>query len=183
MGIRNEAKEKMGHAMDHFHEELKNIRTGRANPGLVENVPVEVYGTQMRLKELASINTPELRQILITPFDGKNTQAIGKAIELANLGINPIVDGNQIRLNIPAMDEALRKEMVKLVHKKLEECKVAIRNIRRELNDRVRKEKKDGELPEDQMKKAEHEIQEETDAFCKKADGVSVEKEKEIMTV
>lgn len=183
MGIREETKEKMDHVVEHFHEELKGIRTGRANSGLVDNITVEVYGTQMRIKEIASVNTPESRTLLIVPYDAKNASSIGKAIEMANLGFRPIVDGNQVRLVIPPMDEALRKEMVKLVHKKREDCKVAVRNVRRDLNEKVRKAHKAGTLPEDQMNKAEKEIQEETDNFCKKADAYAADKEKEIMTV
>lgn len=181
--MRKEAKEKMGQVLNHYKEELKQIRTGKANPGILDNVFVNVYGTDMRLRDMAQITTPEPRLILITPFDRSNAGAIGKAIEKANLNINPIVDGNVVRLNVPPMDEAARKEMVKLVHRKKEDCKVSIRNTRRDLNEKARKEKQDGLMTEDVLKRSEKEIQEETDAFCKMADELAVAKEKEVMTI
>lgn len=178
-----EAKEKMGHVIDHYKEELKHIRTGKANTGMLDHVFVSVYGSDMRLRDIAQITTPEPRMILITPFDRSNSSAIGKAIEKANLGVNPIVDGNVVRLVIPPMDEAARKEMVKLVHKRKEDCKVGIRNVRRDLNEKVRKQKADGMIQEDQLKKMEKDIQEETDNFCKMADELAAAKEKEVMTI
>lgn len=181
--MRKEAKEKMGLVLNHYKEDLKQIRTGKANPGILDNVFVSVYGSDMRLREIAQITTPEPRLILITPFDRSNTSAIAKAIEKANLNINPIADGNVVRLMVPPMDEAARKEMVKLVHRKKEECKVGIRNTRRDLNDKARKNKQDGLLTEDVLKRMEKEIQEETDAFCKMADELAVAKEKEVMTI
>ena len=181
--MRKEAKEKMGQVLNHFKDELKQIRTGKANPGILDNVFVSVYGTDMRLKDMAQITTPEPRLIMITPFDRSNAAAIGKAIEKANLNLNPAVDGNVVRLVIPPMDESARKEMVKVVHRKKEECKVSIRNTRRDLNEKVRKDKHDGRVTEDVLKRNEKEIQEETDAFCKMADELAVVKEKEVMTI
>ncbi|SCA64111.1 Ribosome-recycling factor [Chlamydiales bacterium SCGC AG-110-P3] len=183
MTVAKDTEEKMAHAIEHLREELKNIRTGRANPASVEGVSVEVYGTQMRLKDIANISVPEPRQLLITPFDGSNASAIGKSLEAANLGMQPIVDGNAVRLNVPQMDESVRNDMVKLSHKKREDSKINIRNCRRDANEHVRKQKADGELPEDQMKRLEKEIQELTDKYCKMADEVCAEKEKEITTV
>lgn len=180
---KKETENKMRGAVEHLVEELKNIRTGRANPGMVEGLLVEVYGSKMRLRDVANITTPENRQLLITPYDASNAALIGKAIEIANLGIQPIVDGNAVRLNIPPMDESIRKEMVKLCHEKKEHAKVSIRNARREGNDTIRKQKADGELPEDQMKRLEKEIQELTDKYCKQADEIATEKEKEVTTV
>ena len=116
---------------------------------------VEVYGSQMRIKDTASITAPEPRHAPHHPFDSQNTGAIGKAIEKANLGVMPIVDGNVVRIKIPPMDESMRKEMVKLCHKRREEAKVSIRNIRRDGNEAVRKQKADGEIAEDIMKKLE----------------------------
>ena len=106
MGIEDQTKAKMTAAIEHLKNELKGIRTGRANPGMLDNVTVEVYGSQMRIKDIASVNAPEPRQLLITPFDTQNTAAIGKAIERANLGFMPIVDGNVVRIKIPQMDES-----------------------------------------------------------------------------
>lgn len=183
MDILDQTKAKMAAALEHLKNSLKNIRTGRANPGMVENVHVEVYGSQMRLKDIASISAPEPRQLLITPFDPQNANIISKAIERANLGFMPIVDGHAIRIKIPPMTEESRKKMVKICHDEREQSKVSIRNIRREANEAVRKQKADGIIGEDLMKKWEKHIQEFTDKFCKEADEVSEKKEKEIMTI
>lgn len=183
MSVLDETEQHMQAAIDHLHGELKNIRTGRANPGLVEGVNVEVYGTMMRLQDLANVTSPEPRQLLITPYDHSNTPAVGKAIEKANLGVQPIVEGNVVRITIPAMDEALRSDMVKLCHKKREEAKVSIRNCRRDANDAIRKQKADGEIPEDVLKSLEKDIQNLTDKYCKNADEACAEKEKEVTTI
>lgn len=183
MDIIEQTKSKMLAAIEHLKNELKTIRTGRANPSMLDNVTVEIYGTHMRLKDIASINAPEPRMLLITPFDTKNSPIIGKAIEKANIGLMPIVDGNVVRIKISQMDESVRKEMVKLCHSFREKAKVSIRNIRGDSNKVVRKQKADSEIPEDQMKKAEKSIQDLTDKFCKEADDVSDKKEKEISTI
>lgn len=183
MSILDQTKAKMALALDHLKSDLKNIRTGRANPGMVEHVMVEVYGSPMRLKDIASITTPEARQLLITPFDPQNANVIGKAIDKANIGFTPIVDGNAIRIKIPPMTEELRKKMVKICHDEREKSKISIRNIRREANETARKQKADGEIAEDVMKKLEKSIQELTDKFCKEADDISEKKEKEISTI
>ncbi len=183
MSIVDQAKEKMKAAIEHLKHELKSIRTGRANPAMLDSINVEVYGTQMRLKDIASVTTPEPRTILITPFDTKNASVIGKAIEKANIGLMPIVDANVVRLKIPPMDESMRKEMIKQCHKKREECKVGIRNVRREYNDLARRQKADGDIPEDILKKLEKNIQDLTDSCCKEADEVSEKKEKEVSTI
>lgn len=183
MSVTKDTKLKMEHSLEHLRDELKNIRTGRANPGIVEGVTIEVYGTQMRLKDIANITVPEPRQLLITPFDASNASSIGKSLEAANLGMRPIVDGNAVRLTVPQMDQSVRNDMVKLLHKKREEAKVSVRNCRRDANDLVRKQKADGDLAEDMMKTLEKEIQELTDKHCKMADEISAEKEKEITTI
>lgn len=183
MSIFDQTKAKMLAALEHLKNELKSIRTGRANPGMLDNVSVEVYGSQMRLKDIASVTAPEARQLLITPFDPQNNSSIGKAIERANLGFMPIVDGHSVRIKIPQMDEAVRKEMVKLCHKRREEAKVSIRNIRRDGNDIARKQKAAGEMPEDVLKKIEKDIQEITDKYCKEADDLAEKKEKEVITI
>lgn len=183
MDIIDQTKKKMQGAIDHLKNELKTLRTGRANPGMVEHVSVDVYGTHMRLKDLASISTPESRQLLITPFDGKNAHAIAKGIEAANLNVSAMVDGNVVRVKVPEMDTSVRQQMVKLSQKKCEETKVGIRSVRRDSNEFVKKEKSSGTIPEDLMKKYEKQIQELTDKFCKMADEVCAEKEKEILTI
>lgn len=183
MNITDQAKTKMTAAMEHFKNDLKNIRTGRANPGMLDNVTAEVYGSPMRLKDLASISVPEPRQLLITPFDPKNTGAIGKGIERANLGFTPIVDANVVRIKIPQMTEDIRKKMIKICYEELEKAKVSFRNIRRDANEAARRQKADGEIAEDLMKKLEKNIQELTDKFCKEAEEVCQKKEKEIAMV
>lgn len=183
MSVTDDTKSKMAAAIEHLKVELKGIRTGKANPGMLDTVFVEVYGSNMRIKDLASVTSPEMRQLLITPFDPQTNHAIAKGIEKSNLGFQPIVDGNSIRIKIPQMDETIRKEMVKLCHKKREDTKVSIRNIRRDSNELIRKQKSNGEIPEDQLKKMEKQIQELTDKFCKEADDISEQKEKEVMHV
>lgn len=177
MSSLEQTKAKMLAALEHFKNELKNIRTGRANPGMVEHVKLEVYGAQMQLKDVASITVPEARQLLITPFNAP-AAAIGKAIEKANLGFIPIVDGNAVRIKIPPMTEEIRKKMVKICHEEREKAKVTIRNIRRDA-----KQKAGSDIPEDQLKKLEKNIQDLTDKFCKEIDELSEKKEKEISTI
>ena len=176
--IADDAKAKMQAAIEHLKNDLKAIRTGRANTGMLDGIIVEIYGTSMRLKELAQVTSPEPRMLLVTPFDSKNTNSIAKAIEKANLGINPIVDANAVRLRIPAMDESMRKEMVKVCHKRREDSKIGIRNTRRDCNEHARREKAEGRLPEDQLKKLEKTIQDYTDKFCKEADDLARPKKK-----
>ncbi|NGX26406.1 MAG: Ribosome-recycling factor [Chlamydiae bacterium] len=183
MSIADETKTKMQEALEHFKKELAQLRSGRANPGMLDSVTIEVYGTQMRIRELANVSTPEARQILITPFDPQTAGPIGKSIEKANLGFQPILEGNLIRINIPPMDESMRKEIVKQGKKKTEDAKVAIREVRRKSNDLVRKQKADSDITEDEVKKAEKSVQELTDDFCKQVDELFAIKEKEIMTV
>lgn len=183
MGILDQTKAKMTAAIEHFKEELKSIRTGRANPAMLDHVSVEIYGTQMKIKELASVTVPEPRQLLITLFDTGNKGVVAKAIEKANLGVMPIIDGNVIRIKIPPMDENSRKEMIKLCHKRAEECKVGVRNVRRDSNEVIRKQKNDGIIGEDELKKTEKQIQDLTDKFCREADEITVKKEKEVSTI
>lgn len=183
MSILKQTETKMNAAIEHLKEELKKIRTGHANPAMVENIQVEVYGTQMRLRDLSSVTTPEPRQLLITPYDASNAGVIAKSIEKANLGFNPIVDGHSVRLNIPPMDKNMRQEMAKLCHKKKEEAKITIRNNRREGNEMARRQKEEGHIGEDIEKKLEKDIQELTDRFCKKADELSLAKEKEVSAI
>lgn len=183
MDVVSDTNKKMQAAVDHLKQDLKGLRTGRANPSIVEHVSVDVYGTRMRLSEMATISVPESRQIVISPYDANNLHAIAKAIEAANLNLRAVVDGNVIRIKIPEMDASVRQEMVKQGKKKCEEAKISIRNVRRDSNELVKKQKADGDIPEDMMKKFEKKIQELTDKFCKMADDMTAEKEKEILTV
>jgi ribosome recycling factor len=181
--IETQVKTAMQAAVDHLKSELKTLRTGRANASILDKVHVEIHGTHMPLKGLANINVPEARQIVVTPFDQQNLHAISKAIEAANLGVNPRIDGKVIRIGIPPMDESIRKQMAKQCKEHAEKTKVSLREVRRKFNDLIRKQKSDGVLPEDQMKRLEKFIQEMTDKFCKDVDTACAEKEKEIMTV
>jgi ribosome recycling factor len=183
MDVIEQTKNKMKAAIEHLKTELKAIRTGRANPGMVDSVSVEVYGTHMRIKDLASVTSPESKQILISPFDPKNAPLISKAIEKANIGIMPKLEGHSIRLTVPAMNEEMRKEMVKLIHKKLEEAKVSIRAVRRDANDQLKKQKSSSEISEDILGRHEKEIQKLTDDFCREADDVSRQKESEVVHI
>ncbi len=183
MDIMDQTKSKMTAAIEHLKEDLKGIRTSRANPAMLDNVMVDVYGSLMRIKDVASITTPESRQLLITPFDVQTKGAIGKAIEKANLGVMPIVDGNVVRIKVPPMDDSVRKEMIKICHDRREKAKVSIRNIRRESNELARKQKNDGTLAEDLLKRYEKQIQDLTDKFCKECDDLAEKKEKEVSTI
>jgi ribosome recycling factor len=183
MSILKQTEDKMKTALEHLKDELKGIRTGHANPGMLDKIMVNVYGSLMKLREIASITTPESRQILVSPFDPSNCGPIGKALEASDLGFRPIVEANVVRINIPQMDANIRSEMVKLCHKKREESKISIRNIRREANEIARKQKNDGIVGEDILKTNEKKIQELTDSYCKKADEISAVKEKEVSTI
>lgn len=174
---------KMKAVIEHLKTELKSLRTGRANPAMIEGVMVEVYGSPMRLKDIAAITTPESRQLLITPFDRSNGPTIAKSIEKANLGLQPVLEGQSIRISIPPMDQNTRKEMIKSAHHKQEEAKVGVRHVRREINDHMRKKKSDGDLAEDVLKSLEKKVQDLTDKFCKEADDLTAAKEKEISTI
>lgn len=179
----NETTKKMSQAIDHLKHELQAIRTSRANPNMLDSVSVEVYGTAMRLKDLASISTPEPRALLITPFDANNVHAVAKGVEKANLGVQPTVDGSVVRIKIPEMDASVRDQMCKLARKKCEEAKVSIRNARRDGNEEGKKEKNASAISEDLLKRLEKQIQDATDKHCKTADALTSTKEKEIVTV
>lgn len=181
--IAQETKSKMQAAIDHFKGELKNLRSNRANPSVLDNVSVEVYGSPMRIRELANVTSPEARQLLVSPFDPSTCSAIAKGIEKANLNLQPVVEGQSIRINFPPMDKSVREQTAKLAKQKAEDAKVAIREIRRKANDTVKKLKADGDITEDIVKKEEKNIQELTDKSCKEVDDLYSSKEKEIMTV
>lgn len=183
MDIGKDTKAKMQSAIDHFKQELKNLRTGRAAPSILDNVMVESYGSMMRLKDMANVNAPESRQLVISPFDPQTLHAIAKGIEKANLNLQPIVDGHIVRINIPPMDESMRKEIAKVAKKKAEDAKIAIREVRRKGNELARKQKADSVITEDVLKKLEKSIQEMTDQSCTEIDQLYTAKEKEILTV
>jgi ribosome recycling factor len=178
-----EAEEKMLKSEEHLVQELAGVRTGKASPALVENLTVEVYGSNMRIRELATITCPESRSLLIQPWDASNTHPIEKGILKANLGLNPSVQGKLIRINLPELSTERRQEFVKLVKKMTEEARVAIRHNRREALELLKKAGKEGGVTEDDVANAEKEIQKLTDQYIGKLDAHLATKEKEIMTV
>jgi ribosome recycling factor len=178
-----EAEEKMLKSEDVVQHEFAGVRTGKASPALVENIMVEAYGGQMRIRELAGITTPEPRMILIQPWDATTVHPIEKAIQKTNLGLNPSVDKKLIRIVLPELSEERRVEFTKVVKKMTEDGRVAIRHIRRDAIEHLKKEQKEGLITEDELKHAEKEVQKLTDQYIAKIDEHLAHKEKEIMTV
>jgi ribosome recycling factor len=178
-----EAEEKMMKTEEVVQHEFAGVRTGKASPGLVENIMVEVYGSQMRLREVAGITTPEHRMLVIQPWDATTVHPIEKAIQKANLGLNPAVQGKLIRIVLPELSEERRQEFVKIVHKMTESGRVAIRHVRRDALEHVKKEAKNGGISEEDVEHAEKEIQKLTDDYIAKLEAHLQHKEKEIMTV
>src|SRR5688572_26750267 len=178
-----EAEEKMAKTEEVLVREFAGVRTGKASAGLVENIQVEVYGSNMRIRELAGITTPETRVILIQPWDAATVHPIEKAIQKANLGLNPSVDKKFIRIVLPELSTERRNEFVKIVHKMTEDGRVAIRHVRRDAMEALKKSAKVGGVTEDQVEAAEKEIQKLTDQYIAKLDQHLAHKEKEIMTV
>ncbi|MBJ7448889.1 MAG: ribosome recycling factor [Parachlamydiales bacterium] len=183
MSVLDDAKQKMQTTIEHLKTDLKGIRSGRANPAMLDGIEAEIYGAKVKLKNIANISAPEPRALVVTPFDPSNIPAVSKAIEKSNLGLQPVNDKTLIRITIPPMDSKLRQEMVKQTKKKGEESKVNIRNTRRDCNELIKKQKAAGDIPEDLMKKQEKQIQELTDKFCKEIEDVVVQKEKDILEV
>ena len=179
----DQLQEKINKSENLLKEDLATVRAGRANAALVDKVTVEYYGTPTPLKSLANISVPEPRTLLITPFDPKSIPEIEKAINIANIGINPINDGKLIRLQIPQVTEERRKELTKTVKKMGEDTKVAVRNLRRDANDKVKKLEKAGDYTEDDRKEALDDIQKMVDQAIKDIDQIVADKEKEIMEV
>jgi ribosome recycling factor len=181
--IFDSTKEKMQKAVNALERELATIRAGRATPGLLDKVTVDYYGTQTPLNQLASISTPETRLLVVQPWDKGIIGDIEKALLKSDLGLTPSNDGNVIRLSIPQLTEERRRELVKFVRKKGEESKVAVRNLRREANDSLKEMEKAGDITEDQLRRAQEEVQKITDSYVNKVDNVLGKKENEIMEV
>lgn len=179
----NILEDKMKKAIEHLEEEYSTIRAGRANPAILNKVQVEYYGALTPINQVGSISVPEARQILITPWDRTVLSAIEKAINKAEIGVNPINDGSCIRLTFPELNEERRKELVKEVKKLAENGKVAVRNVRRDGMEMVKAEQKNGDITEDELKFLEEKIQKMTDNYVEKIDIVSENKEKEVMEV
>lgn len=179
----NIIEEKMKKAIFHLTEELANIRAGRANPAILNKVMVDYYGASTPINQVGSISVPEARQILITPWDKSLIGPIERAINVAELGINPINDGNCIRLTFPELNEERRKELAKDVKALGEEAKIAIRNVRREAMDSAKSLLKSSEISEDELKQVEEKIQKITDKYVSDVDAEIAKKEKEVMEV
>ncbi len=179
--ILKQTKAQMEKSLDYTKMQLDKVRTGRASASLVDSVKVDYYGSQTPLSQVASISIPDAKTIVIQPWDKSTLNVIEKAIQQADLGFNPMNDGNIIRIPVPPLTEERRKEFVKLSKKLAEEGKIAIRNIRREGIETIRKAEKNKEVTEDEKKKGEEEVQKLTDEFIKKIDELQIKKEKELM--
>ena len=174
---------RMNKALDHLEEEFGAVRAGRANPKVLDRISVEYYGSETPLNGVATISTPDARTLVIQPWDTKLLKDIAKAIQTSDLGINPQNDGRVIRLVFPQLTEDRRKDLVKQVKKYAEDAKVAMRNVRRDGMDYVKKLKKNSEITEDDQKKAEKDLQDLLDKYIKKVDTALAAKEKELMAI
>lgn len=181
--ILKEADMRMHAAIQSLDDDLAGIRTGRATPALVEKLPIEYYGTPTPLMQLASISVPEPRSLLIKPFDPSSIKGIERAILASELGLTPNNDGKQIRLNLPSLTEERRHELVKVVHGRLEECRVAVRNVRRDVHNDMRDFEKEKLVSEDDLKRGEEDLQKITDLHIEEINKHGVHKELEIMEV
>ena len=178
-----DAEARMHGAIQALSDDLAGIRTGRASPALVERLQVEYYGSQTHLMQLATISVPEPRSLMIKPFDAGSIKDIERAIRASNIGLNPNSDGKVIHLNLPPLDEERRRELVKQMHHRLEEARVAVRNIRRDLHNDMRDFEKEKMITEDDLKRGEEELQKITDKFIEDIAKHGQTKEKEIMEV
>src|SRR5436190_12471789 len=172
--------QKMAKALEHLREDLGSVRTGRASPTLLSRITVDYYGATVPLQQLASITAPEPRTLLVQPFDKSSISAIEKALQASDLGITPSNDGQVIRLAIPQLTEERRRDLVKVVHSRAEEGRVALRNVRRHHKDELEKLEKDHAISEDDLKRAEKDLQRLTDQFVAEVDETLVHKEQEL---
>ena len=178
-----ETETKMEKAVESTKDKFGSIRAGRANVSMLDGIHVDAYGAPSPLSQVGTLSAPEARLLTIDPWDKSLIPAIEKAIQQANLGLNPSNDGRIIRLSVPELTEERRKEYVKMVRKEAEEGKVAIRNIRKDVNNKLRKSEKDSEITEDELKSGEDSVQKLTDKFTKLVDEALDKKEKELTTV
>ncbi len=181
--VESQAEKKMVAVIKKTREEFKTVRTGRAHPGLVENITVDYYGTQTPLNQMANISAPEPRSLVIEPYDKSVLENVEKAIMKANLGLTPNNDGSLIRINVPQLTEERRKELVKVVNEKAEESRISIRNIRREANEELEMLEEEGEISEDNMHRGLDNIQTLTDKYIDKINEMLKKKEEAIMEV
>ena len=179
--VYQEAETRMKGAIQALEDDLAGIRTGRAHPALVEKLPVEYYGAPTPLVQLASISVPEPRSLLIRPFDASSLRSIERAIQVSDLGLTPNNDGKTIRLNLPTLTEERRRELVKLVHNRVEEARVATRNVRRDNIKDLREFLQEKMISEDEQKRGEDELQKITDRFIDEINAIGERKEKEIL--
>jgi ribosome recycling factor len=173
----------MDKPLKHFEKELSKINTGRANPALIDHLKVIAYGGPMALRDIAAISAPEIQLLVIQPWDKAIIPDIEKAITASDLGLTPLNDGNLIRIQLPRMTSTRRDEFVKLVHKKLEECKVALRGVRKEFHGLIRDTEKNKKISEDYSKRLQDLLQKITDKFIEQADKISMKKETEIKSL
>lgn len=179
----DDIERRMKGAVDSLKKEFGGLRTGRASTSLLDTVSVDAYGSTMPLNQVGSVSVPEPRMLSVTVWDAGMVQAVDKAIREAGLGLNPIIDGNTLRLPIPDLTEERRKEMVKLAGKYTEQARIAVRNVRRDGMDQIKKAEKDGDMSQDEAKEWGEEVQSLTDKTIKDADTMLADKEKEIMQV
>lgn len=177
------AEEKMNKTLAALSRELSTLRAGRANPQVLDRITVDYFGSQVPIQQVGNVSSPEPRMLVIAPWDASTIPAIEKAIQKSDLGINPANDGKIIRLVFPELTTERRKELVKVVKKKAEESKVAIRSIRRDANDHLKKQKKSSEITEDDLKDLETAMQKLTDRMIKEVDKIAADKEKEILSI
>jgi ribosome recycling factor len=181
--LRKKTNERMQASIEALKKKFGSVRTGRASLALLDGLTVDYYGTPTPIQQVASLSLPDSRQIAIQPWEQKIIPEIEKAIMKSDLGLTPMNDGKLIRINIPVLTEERRKQLVKVVKKEAEDAKVAVRNIRRDVNEELKKLEKEKHISEDEIKKEHDEVQKITDSFVKKADELLEHKEKEIMEV
>lgn len=179
----NKTKEKMEKCLDSLNRDYKAVRAGRANPAILDRVTVDYYGVPTPLNQMAAISVPEPRMLMIQPWDASTLKEIEKAINTAEIGINPSNDGKVIRLSFPALTEERRKELVKDISKRAEEGKVAVRNVRRDAMDDIKKLKKDNQITEDDQKDGEKKLQDITDSYIKQIEEMEKAKEQEVLSI
>jgi ribosome recycling factor len=182
-GILKEAESKMGKSVEHLEQELTAIRTGRANPALIERVMIPYYGSPTPLNQLAQISAPEARLLVVQVYDRSQLGTVEKAIRDSGIGLNPSNDGQVIRVPIPPLTEERRREYVRMVRQRAEEARVAVRNVRRDELQRLHQQERAGEVPEDQAKRAGDRLQKITDAHTGRIDAIATRKEAEVMEV
>lgn len=181
--FKKKANEKMAHAVEVFKKDLSTFRTGRASLSIFDNIRIDYYGSLLPLNQVATLGIPESRTITIQPWEQRMIGEIEKAIMKSDLGLTPINDGKTIKINIPPLTEERRKQLVKVVRKRAEEARVAVRNIRRDIIEEIKRAEKDKKLSEDDSRRAQDEIQKLTNSFIEKIDQILEQKEKEIMEV